>query len=150
MSKDSHNQAKSAARLYAVQALFQMEAADQTIDDVRDQFVTFRFGGVIEEDEYAEGDVDLFENILNYALRQQSKIDKLTNGALDDAWPIDRIDPTLRAVFRAAAAELLSKKTPKSVVISEFVDVAKAFFPEGKEPGFVNGVLDHMAKNLEA
>ena len=141
----SINQAKSASRLHAVQALFQMEAADQTIDDVRDQFVSHRFGEVIEGDEYIEGDVDLFEQILNGALRSQSKIDKLIDAALDEKWPISRIDPTLRALFRAAGAELLMDKSPLKVVISEYVDVAKAFFPEGKEPGFVNGVLDKVA-----
>ncbi|MEM7241304.1 MAG: transcription antitermination factor NusB [Pseudomonadota bacterium] len=143
------NQSKSAARLYAVQALFQMEAADQTIDDVRDQFVDHRFGAVIEGDEYAEGDVDLFEALLNKALRMQAKIDQLTDTALVDKWPIERIDPTLRAIFRASGAEILIGKTPMKVVISEFVDVAKAFFPDGKEPQFVNAVLDHIAKNKD-
>jgi N utilization substance protein B len=61
-------------------------------------------------------------------------------------WPIDRIDPTLRALFRAAGAELVIKDTPPKVAISEFVDIAKAFFPEGKEAKFVNAVLDHMAR----
>ena len=149
MPSNSNNTAKSAARLYAVQALFQMEAADQTIDEVRDQFVDYRFGGVIEGDEYAEGDVELFEAILNKALRSQSKIDQLTNQSLTDDWPISRVDPTLRALFRAATGELMTGATPPKVVISEFVDVAKAFFPEGKEPGFVNGVLDKISKLLD-
>ena len=139
-------QEKSAARLYALQALFQMEASDQTIDDVRDQFVSHRFGATIEGDEFAEGDIELFENILNVALRKQAKIDQLTNEALADNWPIDRIDPTLRALFRAGGAELSLGITPPKVVISEFVDLAKAFFSEGKEAKFVNAVLDKMAK----
>ena len=144
------NQSKSAARLYAVQALFQMEAADQTIDDVRDQFVDHRFGAVIEGEEYAEGDIELFEALLNKALRTQAKIDQLTDAALVDKWPIERIDPTLRAIFRASCAEILIGKTPAKVIISEFIDVAKAFFPEGKEPQFVNAVLDHIVKNRDA
>ena len=139
-------QEKSAARLYALQALFQMEASDQTIDEVRDQFVDHRFGATIEGDEFAEGDVELFEAILNMALRKQAKIDQLTDDALADNWPIDRIDPTLRALFRAGGAELVIGKTPPKVVISEFVDLAKAFFTEGKEAKFVNAVLDQMAK----
>jgi N utilization substance protein B len=63
-------------------------------------------------------------------------------------WPLGRIDPTLRALFRAAGAELIAKDTPPKVVITEFVDVAGAFFPDGKEPRFVNAVLDHMAHEL--
>ena len=123
-----------------------MEASDQTIDDVRNQFVNHRFGATIEDDEFAEGDVELFENILNLALRKQAKIDQLTNEALADNWPIDRIDPTLRALFRAGGAELALGTTPPKVVISEFVDLAKAFFSDGKEAKFVNAVLDKMAK----
>jgi N utilization substance protein B len=64
-------------------------------------------------------------------------------------WPIDRIDPTLRALFRAAGAELVEGDTPPKVVITEFVDVARAFFPEGREPKFVNAVLDHIAREAK-
>jgi N utilization substance protein B len=64
-------------------------------------------------------------------------------------WPIHRIDPTLRALFRAAGAELIEGDAPPKVVISEYVDVARAFFPEGKEPKFVNAVLDHMAREAK-
>ena len=80
------------------------------------------------------------------AVSQQARIDQLTQAALVARWPIDRIDPTLRAVFRAAGAELIASDTPPKVTITEFVDVAKAFYPEGKEAKFVNGVLDHMAR----
>ena len=141
-------QAKSAARLYAVQALFQMEAAGQTVEAVAREFETHRFGEVFEEDEMAEGDADLFRRILDIAVNNQAQIDQLTDRALVAKWPIDRIDPTLRALFRAAGAEVLSDGTPPKVVINEFVDVAKAFFPDGKEPKFVNAVLDHMAREL--
>ncbi|MCL4170218.1 UNVERIFIED_CONTAM: hypothetical protein GTU68_013877 [Idotea baltica] len=73
----------------------------------------------------------------------------MTDRALVAKWPIDRIDPTLRALFRAAGAELVAAKTPPKVVIVEFVDVAKAFFADGKEPKFVNAVLDHMAREAQ-
>jgi N utilization substance protein B len=73
----------------------------------------------------------------------------MTDRALVAKWPIDRIDPTLRALFRAAGAELVAGKTPPKVVIVEFVDVAKAFFADGKEPKFVNAVLDHMAREAQ-
>ncbi|MBC7138518.1 MAG: transcription antitermination factor NusB [Defluviimonas sp.] len=145
-SQDEKRQMKSAARLYAVQALFQMEAAGQAVDKVRAEFEAHRFGAVYEGDEMAEGDPDLFRRLLEDAVQWQARIDQMTDRALVAAWPIARIDPTLRALFRAAGAELMTPATPPRVVINEFVDVARAFFPEGKEAKFVNAVLDHMAR----
>ncbi|MDJ0826043.1 MAG: transcription antitermination factor NusB [Rhodobacter sp.] len=142
----SKRQMKSAARLYAVQALFQMEAAGQTAEAVRDEFETHRFGAAYDEGEFVEGDVDHFRAILNAAVDFQARIDQMTDRALVEKWPIARIDPTLRALFRAAGAEIVLGATPPKVVISEFVDVATAFFPGGREPKFVNAVLDHMAR----
>ncbi len=139
-------QKKSAARLYAVQALFQMEASGQSVDRVSKEFETFRFGAVYDDDEMAEGDPDLFRQIMEEAVNWQAKIDQMTDRALVAKWPIDRIDPVLRALFRAAGAELIATSTPPKVAISEFVDVARAFFPDGKEAKFVNAVLDHMAR----
>jgi len=145
----SRRQAKSAARLYAVQALFQMEAAGQGLDTVGREFETHRFGAVYDGDEMAEGDVDLFRALLEGAVTHQGRIDQMTDRALVERWPIARIDPTLRAIFRAAGAELVAAEAPPRVVISEFVDIAKAFFPEGKEAKFVNAVLDHMARGAQ-
>lgn len=139
-------QMKSAARLYAVQALFQMEAAGQTVEKVAREFETHRFGAIYEDDEMAEGDTDLFRRLVGEAVNWQAKIDQMTDRALVARWPIDRIDPVLRALFRAAGAELLDEATPPKVVINEFVDIARAFFPDGREPKFVNAVLDHMAR----
>ena len=139
-------QMKSAARLYAVQALFQMEASGQTVDAIRAEFETHRFGAIYEGCELADGDVALFRAILDDAVNWQGPIDQATGRALVEKWPIARIDPTLRALFRAAGAELRNPATPPKVVINEFVDIAKAFFPEGKEAKFVNAVLDHMAR----
>ncbi len=142
-------QMKSAARLYAVQALFQMEAAGQTVESVVREFETHRFGTAYDEageETLAEGDVDLFRALLHHAVNNQAAIDQMTDRALVARWPIARIDPVIRALFRAAGAEISQTATPPRVVISEFVDVAKAFFPEGKEAGFVNAVLDHMAR----
>lgn len=138
-------QMKSASRLYAVQALFQMEASGQTVETITREFETHRFGAVYDGDEMAEGDVDHFRAVINHAVNWQAKIDQMTDRALVAKWPIDRIDPVLRGLFRAAGAELVEMVTPPKVVITEYVDVAKAFFPEGKEPKFVNAVLDHMA-----
>lgn len=147
--KTSKRQMKSAARLYAVQALFQMEASEQSVDAVRKEFEDFRFGADYDGDTLAEGDVDLFRQITEDAVNWQAKVDKMTDRALVAKWPIDRIDPTLRALFRAAGAELLEGDAPPKVVITEYVDVAKAFFPEGREPKFVNAVLDHMAREAK-
>jgi N utilization substance protein B len=148
-SREEKRQMKSAARLYAVQALFQMEASGQTLDAVRKEFETHRFGAVYEGEEMAEGDPDLFRKTLEDALNWQAKIDQMTDRALVAKWPIDRIDPTLRALFRAAGAELIEGEAPPKVVITEYVDVARAFFPEGREPKFVNAVLDHMAREAK-
>ncbi len=145
-SQEEKRQKKSAARLYAVQALFQMEAAGQTVDKVRREFETHRFGAIYEDDEMVEGDTDLFRQILEEAVNWQARIDQMTDRALVAKWPIDRIDPVLRALFCAAGAELTLPATPPRVVITEYVDVAHAFFPDGREPKFVNAVLDHMAR----
>jgi N utilization substance protein B len=140
---------KSAARLYAVQALFQMEAMGQGVDRVRAEFEDHRFGMTTEEGQFSEGDVDLFRAVLDGAVDAQVRIDRATDAALVARWPLARIDPTLRAVFRAAGAELVTLATPPRVVISEYVEIARAFYPEGKEGGLVNAVLDHMARALE-
>ena len=142
-------QMRSAARLYAVQALFQMEASGQSAPAVQKEFEDFRFGAEFDGEELAEGDRDLFRKLIDDAVNWQSKVDQMTDRALVAKWPIDRIDPTLRALFRAAGAELVEGDAPPKVVITEFVDVAKAFFPEGREPKFVNAVLDHMAREAQ-
>ncbi|TGD42036.1 transcription antitermination factor NusB [Pseudotabrizicola sediminis] len=144
-SNAEKKQMRSAARLYAVQALFQMEVSGQTIKAICREFEVHRFGATYEEGEFAEGDVTHFRNLVDHAVNFQALIDQMTDRALVAKWPIDRIDPVLRALFRAAGAELTQMPTPPRVAITEFVDVAKAFFPEGKESRFVNAVLDHMA-----
>ena len=140
---------RSAARLYAVQALFQMEAAGASADRVAREFETHRFGVDMDGMELAEGNVDTFRRITSDAVNHQARIDQMTDRALVARWPIARIDPTLRALFRAAGAELVATDTPPRVVITEYVDVADAFYPEGKEKGFVNAVLDHMAREAQ-
>ncbi len=145
ISGNQKRKMKSAARLYAVQALFQMEHSSQTVERVRVEFLEHRFGAVYEGAEMQDGDIELFSRILEDAVNYQAPIDQMTDRALVAKWPIARIDPTLRALFRAAGAEFRDKSTPPKVVISEYVDVTRAFFPDGKEPSFVNAVLDHMA-----
>ena len=150
MTKLSGNQKRkmrSASRLYAVQALFQMEQSDAGLDKVRREFLEYRFGAEqVDGEEMIDGDVDFFARLLEQAVNWQVKIDQMTDRALVAKWPIDRIDPTLRALFRASGAEFVLAQTPPKVVIMEFVDIAKSFYPEGREPKFVNAVLDHMAR----
>jgi N utilization substance protein B len=140
---------RSAARLYAVQALFQMEAADAGLAEVTDEFEAHRVGAEIDGVAYAAADIAHFRAVLAAAVERQARIDQLTDRALVARWPIDRIDPTVRALFRAAGAELVATDTPPRVTINEYVDVAKAFFPDGKEAKFVNAVLDHMAREAQ-
>ncbi len=140
---------RSAARFYAVQALFQMEAADTGLETVLGEFETHRVGAEIDGATFAEPDLPHFRALLAAAVTNQARIDQTVDRALEARWPIDRIDPTLRAVFRAAGAELVATDTPPKVTINEYVDVAKAFYPEGKEAKFVNGVLDHMAREVQ-
>ncbi len=140
---------RSAARFFATQALFQMEASDVGLETIQSEFETHRIGAELDGNTYSEADIELFRALLNDAVSNQAKIDQMTDRALVAKWPIARIDPTLRAVFRAAGAELIGQNTPPKVTISEFVDVAKAFFPLGKEAKFVNAVLDHMAREAK-
>lgn len=140
---------RSAARFYAVQALFQMEAAGAGLETVLEEFETYRMGAEIDGVVFADPDVEHFRALLTAAVTEQARIDQLTQQALVVRWPIDRIDSTLRALFRAAGAELVATDTPPKVTINEYLDVAKAFYPEGKEAKFVNGVLDHMARSAQ-
>lgn len=149
LSGNQKRKMKSAARLFAVQALYQMEQSGQTFDQVRVEFLDHRFGEVFEDYEMLEGDVALFSELLEQAVNHQALVDQMTDRALVAKWPLGRIDSTLRALFRAAGAELTQTDTPPKVVIVEFVQVAQAFFPEGKEGNFVNAVLDHMAREAK-
>jgi transcription antitermination protein NusB len=137
---------RTAARLYAVQALFQMEAADVGLEAIIEEFEAHRVGAVIDNIKFGDADLQHFRHVLATAVAEQARIDQLTHAALVARWPIDRIDPTLRALFRAAGAELVGADTPPKVSITEYLEIAKAFYPDGKEAKFVNGVLDHMAR----
>lgn len=147
LSGNQKRKMKSAARLYAVQALFQMEQSGQDSSSIVREFLDHRFGASYEGAEMVDGDIDLFRRLVEDAVNHQARIDQLTDRALVAKWPIARIDPTLRGVFRAAGAEMIETRTPPKVIISEFLDIARAFFPDGKETKFVNAVLDHMARD---
>jgi len=124
-----------------------MELGGADWQSVRREFEQHRLGAEIEGAQYREADVELFRDILKGVVARQAAIDQLTDRALVARWPLGRIDATLRAIFRAAGHELIAREDiPPKVVIGEYVDVAKAFFAEGKEAKFVNAVLDHMAR----
>ena len=146
ISGNQKRKIRSVTRLYIIQALFQMEQLGQSIDQVAEEFIEHRFGAHYDEGQMSDGDEALFKSILEAAVNYQASIDQLTDRALVEKWPISRIDPTLRSLFRSAAAEIVQIKTPPKIVIAEYLALAHAFFPDGKEPNFVNAVLDHMAK----
>lgn len=150
VSGNQRRRMRSATRLYAVQALFQMEHSQQSVNSVVQEFLSHRFGAELDEGvDMADGDIDLFRKLIEDAVNWQAKIDQMTDRAIVAKWKIDRIDPTLRALFRAAGSEMVNSDTPPKVVIMEFVDIAKSFYPEGREPKFVNAVLDHMAREAK-
>jgi len=135
LSRDQKRRMKSASRLYAVQALFQMEATSNPIDAVLKEFEDYRMGGELDGAELEEGDISHFRRVVAGAVNNQGRIDQMTDRALVAKWPIARIDPTLRALFRAAGAEMVEGDTPAKVAIVEYVEVALAFFPTGRNVG---------------
>lgn len=138
---------RGAARLAAVQALYQMDVGHQTLEDTLSQFSAIHLNREIEGEEYLPADTDFFRQILNGVVRAQLEIDPAVDAALKEGWPMGRIDATLRAILRAATFELLRRKDiPSRVVITEYVDVAKAFFQDDV-PKMVNGVLDQVARD---
>jgi transcription antitermination protein NusB len=139
--------ARSAARLAAVQALYQLEMTGADWREVVREFDQHRLGREIEGAQYHEADKSHFRRTVEIAVTSQSMIDRLTDRALVERWPLGRIDSILRALFRAAGAELTGRpEIPARVVIGEYMDVAGAFFTGARELGFVNAVLDHMTR----
>lgn len=137
---------RGAARLAAVQALYQMDIGRQSLEDTLAQFQVHHLGREIEGDQYLPADADFFRQIVTGVIKSQLDIDPTIDNALNKGWPMARIDATLRAILRAATFELLRRKDiPTGVVITEYVDVARAFY-EDEAPGLVNGVLDAIAK----
>lgn len=138
---------RSAARLAAVQALYQMDVGRQSLEDTLAQFTVHHLGQEIEGEQYLPADADFFRQIVTGVIKHQLDIDPSIDNTLDRGWPMARIDATLRAILRAATFELLRRKDiPAGAVISEYVDVARAFY-EDDAPALVNGVLDAIAKH---
>jgi N utilization substance protein B len=139
---------RSAARLGAVQALYQMDLAQTDLDDVIGEFLAARVGRKAEDPALADADTAFFSDIVKGVVRRQREIDPLVDRQLAQGWRLTRIDSILRAVLRAGVFELLERTdVPARVVINEYIQVAHAFFSED-EPRVVNGVLDKLARRL--
>ena len=137
---------RGAARLAAVQALYQMDVGRATLEDTLAQFGAFHLGREIEGEQYLPADADFFGQIVRGVTKNQLDIDPAIDKALADDWPMERVDATLRAILRAAAFEILYRRDiPARVVITEYVDVARAFY-EDDAPGMVNAALDSIAR----
>ena len=140
----------SAARLAAVQALYQMDVAGTDAADVVAEFRDFRMADDADASGCQAADLAHFTDLVKGVVDSQRQIDPLLDAQLAEGWRLTRIDSILRATLRAAAFELLEReKVPARVVINEYVDVAHAFFDE-EEPKVVNGILDALARVLRA
>jgi len=141
---------RSAARLAAVQALYQMDVAGKGLNEILAEFESHWIGGEIDGVQYEEADIDLFRDILRGVLADQVAIDRDTDATLQQGWPLRRVEAVVRAVLRAGLFELRGKPdVPARVVITEYVDVAAACLG-GDEVGMINAVLDRLARKARA
>lgn len=140
---------RTAARLAAVQALYQIDLTGAPAETVIAEFARFRFGHEVDGDRYVTADPDLFADIVRGVATRGDEVDRLLVGVLDARFALDRLELPLRAILRAGAFELLAHgaSVPAAIVLNDYVDVAHGFFA-GKEPGMVNGVLDRVARTL--
>jgi transcription antitermination protein NusB len=137
---------RAAARLGAVQALYQMDIAGTDVGETLAQFSTRAAGDDFDDGQCGEADYKHLREVVGGVVREQATIDPVVDRILDKSWPLHRLDTTVRAILRAGAFELMFlDKVPARVAISEYVDVAAAFF-DVEEPKFVNGVLDRLAR----
>jgi N utilization substance protein B len=145
-TKNERSRARSAARLAAVQALYQQEMEGTPLALLLDEFHRHRLGATIEDVEYAEAEVDFFDDLVKGVDARRAEIDGAISAKLSAGWSLDRLDKPMRQILRAGAYELIVRvDVPTASVISEYVDVADAFY-EKREKGFVNGLLDGVAK----
>ena len=146
----SRGEQRAAARLAAVQALYQMDVAKKGINEILAEFQAHWIGQEVEGDQYNPAEVAFFRDILEGVLVDQAELDRLVDDALQQGWPLRRIEAVLRAILRAGAYELKTRKdVPARVAIKEYTDVAGAFFG-GDEVGMTNAVLDGLARRLRA
>lgn len=149
MSKHpNRSRARSAARLAAVQALYQQEMEGTPMARLLDEFHRHRLGATIEDVEYADAEVDFFDDVVRGVDARREEIDAAVKARLGKGWTLERLDRPMRAIVRAGAYELIARPdVPIASVISEYVDVADAFYDK-RETGFVNGLLDAVAKDV--
>ena len=148
--KDRKGNKRSAARLAAVQALYQMDVAGTGLNEIFAEFESHWLGGEIEGAQYRPAEAAFFRDIVGGVVREQTKLDPQIDAALARGWPLKRIEAVLRAVLRAGAYELACRRdVPAQVVMSEYVDVAAAFVGQ-EETGMVNAVLDQLARQLRS
>ncbi|MBR0552578.1 transcription antitermination factor NusB [Stakelama marina] len=143
----SRTQARAAARLAAVQALYQHEMEGTPVPTLLHEFHHHRLGATIEEVEYADADVDFFDDIVTGVDARRDEIDGKIAARLSSGWSLERLDKPMRQILRAGTYELIARPdVPKGAIITEYVDVAHAFYDK-REAGFVNGLLDAVGKD---
>jgi len=135
---------RSAARLAAVQALYQMDMTGIDLNEVAAEFETHRLGQEVEGEQYCQAEAQFFRDLVEGVVREQRRLDPMIDQQLAEGWRLTRVDSILRAILRSGAFELLLRDdVPARVVITEYVDIAHAFFGED-EPKVVNGILDRL------
>ncbi|MDX2209009.1 MAG: transcription antitermination factor NusB [Sphingopyxis sp.] len=146
----SKTQARSAARLAAVQALYQHEMEGTPLPKLLTEFHHHRLGAEIEDAQYAKADGTFFDDVVKGTLARADEIDAAITARLADGWTLDRLDKAMKAILRAGTYELIARAdVPRGAVVNEYVDVAKAFF-DAREAGFVNGLLDAIGGAVRA
>jgi N utilization substance protein B len=149
-SEDRKANRRGAARLAAVQALYQMDLAGTGLDEIMAQFESHWIGREVEGAQYLPAEAAFFRDIVSGVVREQIKLDRMVDAALAKGWPLKRIETVLRAMLRAGAYELDHRRdVPARVVVSEYADVANAFV-DRDETGMVNAVLDQIARQLRS
>jgi N utilization substance protein B len=139
---------RGAARLAAVQALYQMDIGGSGVLEVVAEYEAHRLGQEVNGDTYLKADASWFRSIVSGVVRDQRLLDPMIGAALQDDWALSRVDSTVRAILRAGTFELKERRdVPVAVIVTEYVEIAKAFF-EDEEPKLVNAVLDRIAKQL--
>jgi N utilization substance protein B len=148
MTTSTRSRSRSAARLAAVQALYQQEMEGTPLARLLKEFHDHRLGATIEDEQYHEAERDFFDDLVVGVDSRRSDLDSAIAAKLASGWSLDRLDRPMRAILRAGTYELIARSdVPVGSVISEYVDVAHAFY-DRKEAGFVNGLLDAIAKEV--
>ena len=144
----ARSRSRSAARLAAVQALYQQDMEKIPLPILLHEFHHHRLGATIEDVEYADAEVDFFDDIVSGVDARSDELDALIAGKLAQGWSLARLDKPMRQILRAGAYELVARiDVPTGTIISEYVDVANAFYDK-REAAFVNGLLDAVAKDV--